>query len=61
MFLINSRLESLAVSRQRREGHIPKLQPLFCRVPFGGFSHAPYYSYSFLPVSVYGTDTLATP
>ena len=49
------------VPPMRRESYIPKLQLLFCRVPFGGFSRTPYYSYSILPVSVYGTDINITP
>ena len=40
-----------------RAGLIPKLRPLFCRVPKRGFSRTPWHNCAHPPVSVYGTDT----
>ena len=39
----------------RRVGLIPKLRPLYCRVPKHGFSRTPWHTYAHPPVSVYGT------
>ena len=36
-------------------GLIPKLRPLYCRVPKHGFSRTPWHTYAHPPVSVYGT------
>lgn len=41
----------------RQPGLIPKLRPLYCRVPKHGFSRTPWHTYAHPPVSVYGTDT----
>jgi hypothetical protein len=41
----------------RQPGLIPKLRPLYCRVPTHGFSHTPWHTYAHPPVSVYGTVT----
>ena len=41
----------------REPGLIPKLRPLYCRVPTDGFSHTPWHTYAHPPVSVYGTVT----
>ena len=38
-------------------GLIPKLRPLYCRVPIHGFSRTPWHTYAHPPVSVYGTGT----
>ena len=38
-------------------GLIPKLRPLYCRVPKLGFSRTPEHTYAHPPVSVYGTVT----
>ena len=38
-------------------GLIPKLRPLYCRVPTHGFSRTPWHTYAHPPVSVCGTDT----
>ena len=39
----------------RKPGLIPKLRPLYCRVPKHGFSRTPWHTYAHPPVSVYGT------
>ena len=39
-------------------GLIPKLRPLYCRVPKRGFSRTPWHTYAHPPVSVYGTVTM---
>jgi hypothetical protein len=39
-------------------GLIPKLRPLYCRVPKRGFSRTPWHTYAHPPVSVYGTVTV---
>ena len=41
----------------REAGLIPKLRPLYCRVPKRGFSRTPWHNYAHPPVSVYGTVT----
>jgi hypothetical protein len=43
----------------RQPGLIPKLRPLYCRVPKHGFSRTPEHTYAHPPVSVYGTVTTA--
>ena len=40
-------------------GLIPKLRPLYCRVPKQCFSRTPWHTYAHPPVSVYGTGTVA--
>ena len=42
----------------RQPGLIPKLRPLYCRVPKQCFSRTPWHTYAHPPVSVYGTDTV---
>ena len=44
--------------RRNQAGLIPKLRPLFCRVPKRGFSRTPWHTYAHPPVSVCGTVTL---
>jgi len=39
----------------RGPGLIPKLRPLFCRVPKRWFSRSPWHACAYPPVSVYGT------
>jgi len=39
-----------------RAGLIPKLRPLYCRVPSRGFSRTPWHTRAYPPVSVCGTD-----
>ena len=41
-----------------RPGLIPKLRPLYCRVPKRGFSRTPWHTYAHPPVSVSGTVTM---
>ena len=43
----------------REPGLIPKLRPLYCRVPKQCFSRTPWHTYAHPPVSVYGTGTVA--
>ena len=43
----------------RQAGLIPKLRPLYCRVPKQCFSRTPWHTYAYPPVSVYGTGTVA--
>ncbi len=40
-------------------GLIPKLRPLYCRVPKHGFSRTPWHTYAHPPVSVYGTVSIS--
>ena len=42
----------------RQPGLIPKLRPLYCRVPTHGLSRTPWHTYAHPPVSVYGTDAM---
>ena len=42
----------------REPGLIPKLRPLYCRVPKQCFSRTPWHTYAHPPVSVYGTGTI---
>ena len=44
--------------RLREAGLIPKLRPLYCRVPKRGFSRTPWHTYAHPPVSVCGTVTI---
>ena len=39
-------------------GLIPKVRPLYCRVPKRGFSRTPWHTYAHPPVSVYGTVSI---
>jgi hypothetical protein len=51
-------LRLLLKAALRLPGLIPKLRPLYCRVPKQCFSRTPWHTYAHPPVSVYGTGTV---